>query len=396
MRHFPSSRKMLLAVALVLALAGEISAQTITGFTTAGLPGSTITITGSGFGATQGSSFVSINGVTAVASTWSDTSLSIIVPPTVPGPEPMFVTVNGVASNKVSFIVTDDVSQPLVNHGADPRIAVPAAQALEGTLANAAGQVAMFAAIQNQQTVDENNEAKDIATVKASIAAIPVGPTGPVGPQGPPGPIGAAGPTGSLGPIGLQGPAGPAGATGAGGPQGIAGPPGPQGPQGPVGATGPVGPQGPVGPAGSPGTLGVHGASSGYVLHVLIPEQLVGATVHPQIVASSGSTTQAKLNLGPVGARFDYMVFVPQGGNYAFTVRLIAASSGTGSETVHLEEAGTNLSGPLSLPASATSWTILSAAAPFALVSGPQIVTLVVDALGTTQLQGDWFELTLQ
>jgi hypothetical protein len=311
----------------------------------------------------------------------------------------MFVTVTGVTSNKVSFIVTDDVSQPLVNHGADPRIAVPAAQALEGTLVNANGQVAMLAGIQNQQTVDENKEASDIAGVKVSIAAIPNGPPGPAGATGPPGPVGATGSTGVPGPqgsIGLQGPAGPAGATGAGGPQGIAGPPGLQGPQGPAGATGPVGPQGPVGPAGSPGTLGIHAASSGYVLHVLIPEQLVGATVHPQIVASSGSTTQAKLNLGPVGARFDYMVFVPQGGNYAFTVRLITASSGTGSGTVHFEESGTNLSGPLSLPATTTGWTNISAAAPFALVSGPQIITLVVDSLGTTQLQGDWFELTLQ
>jgi Collagen triple helix repeat (20 copies)/IPT/TIG domain len=376
-------KRLILAAIVLLGVSARGSAQSpaIAGFTTAGLPGSTITITGTGFGATQGSSFVSINGVTATATNWSDTSLSVTVPVTVVGPEPMLVTVGGVQSNKVSFIVTDQLSQTFVNDGADPGVAVGAAEAIEGVLANASGQVAVLAAIQNQQSVDEQKELSDVTALNAKIAAIPQGVVGPPGPPGTPG---------------LQGPAGPAGPTGATGPQGIAGPPGPQGPQGTIGATGPVGPQGPVGPAGSAGTLGIHGAASGYVLHIAIPWP-VGATVHPVIIQSSGSSTAAKISpLGPVGARYDFMVFVPQGGNYRLNTRMGALSTGTGTATIHFEEPGNNLSGPITIGATTTAWVTLNAANPFPLVAGPQIITLVVDSLSSWQLQGDWFELTLQ
>src|SRR5216683_2290125 len=122
--------KRLLLLFLLLALASTARTQAITGYTTACQPGCSITITGTGFGVTQGSSFVSFNGITATATNWSDTSLTITVPS---GAQtgPLFVTVNNIASNKVNFIVTDDLSQPLVNHGADPKVSVGAALAIE-------------------------------------------------------------------------------------------------------------------------------------------------------------------------------------------------------------------------------------------------------------------------
>jgi RHS repeat-associated protein len=53
----------------------------ITGITpSAGMPRSTVTINGSGFGTTQGSSVVSFSGGTASVSSWSDTQILVVVP----------------------------------------------------------------------------------------------------------------------------------------------------------------------------------------------------------------------------------------------------------------------------------------------------------------------------
>jgi hypothetical protein len=221
-----------LLLLLILCTPASLRAQNITGYTTACQPGCSITITGTGFGTTQGSSFVSFNGITATATNWSDTSLTVTVPS---GAQtgPLFVTVNGAVSNKVNFIVTDDVSQPLVNRGADPSIAAASALAIEGTLVNARAEAAAIALLSNQQTIDEKTvatlaakETADFAADQAAIKAIPVGPTGPQGPQGIPGVAGPAGVTGSIGPAGApgtQGAVGPAGPQGIAGPQGAAG-----------------------------------------------------------------------------------------------------------------------------------------------------------------------------
>jgi RHS repeat-associated protein len=48
---------------------------------TSGAPGTTVTITGQGFGATQSSSSVLFNSATAAISSWSDTSIVAVVPP---------------------------------------------------------------------------------------------------------------------------------------------------------------------------------------------------------------------------------------------------------------------------------------------------------------------------
>ena len=72
---------------------------------TSGGVGAVVTITGTNFGATQGSSKVTFNGTAATPSSWSATSVKAAVP-TGASTGNVVVTVNGVASNGVSFTVT--------------------------------------------------------------------------------------------------------------------------------------------------------------------------------------------------------------------------------------------------------------------------------------------------
>jgi hypothetical protein len=64
----------------------------------------TITIIGTGFGANQLSSTITFNGAVAFASSWSDTSIVVTVP-TRATTGNVVVTVNGVASNGVTFSI---------------------------------------------------------------------------------------------------------------------------------------------------------------------------------------------------------------------------------------------------------------------------------------------------
>ena len=70
-----------------------------------GARGATITITGTRFGATQGSSTVTFSGVKATPSSWSNTSIVVQVPGGAPtsGTGSLIVTVGGAASNAVPF-----------------------------------------------------------------------------------------------------------------------------------------------------------------------------------------------------------------------------------------------------------------------------------------------------
>jgi RHS repeat-associated protein len=68
-----------------------------------GAVGSSVTINGSGFGSTQGTSTVKLNGIAATVTSWSATQILVTVPNTVSGN--MIVTDGGVASNSVSFTV---------------------------------------------------------------------------------------------------------------------------------------------------------------------------------------------------------------------------------------------------------------------------------------------------
>jgi len=69
-----------------------------------GTAGTPITIAGTNFGASQGSSTVKFNGAAATVSSWSDTSIVAAVPGTATTGN-VVVTVAGVASNGVAFTV---------------------------------------------------------------------------------------------------------------------------------------------------------------------------------------------------------------------------------------------------------------------------------------------------
>lgn len=71
---------------------------------TCGVPGETIIITGTSFGDTQGSSVVTFNGVPAVVTSWSNTQISVLVPPAAITGD-VVVTVSGVNSNGVRFTI---------------------------------------------------------------------------------------------------------------------------------------------------------------------------------------------------------------------------------------------------------------------------------------------------
>jgi IPT/TIG domain len=68
--------------------------------------GISVTIAGTNFGATQGTSVVTFNGIAASVTSWSSSSIVAIVPlMTTTGP--VIVTVGGVASNSETFTVTN-------------------------------------------------------------------------------------------------------------------------------------------------------------------------------------------------------------------------------------------------------------------------------------------------
>ena len=68
--------------------------------------GISVTIAGTNFGATQGLSTVTFNGIAASVQTWSATSIVVKVP-VMATTGPVVVTVGGVASNSVTFTVTN-------------------------------------------------------------------------------------------------------------------------------------------------------------------------------------------------------------------------------------------------------------------------------------------------
>ena len=86
----------------VLALAQSPSITSIS--PSSGVVGMPVEISGSGFGATQGSSTVTLNGISASATSWSDGSITVIVP-TGATSGPFSVTVNGQGASSASFTV---------------------------------------------------------------------------------------------------------------------------------------------------------------------------------------------------------------------------------------------------------------------------------------------------
>jgi hypothetical protein len=80
-----------------------------------GPTGGIITITGSGFGAVQNFNPVTIGGVSVTPTSWSDTSIAIPVPTSLPaGNANVVVTVNTRASNGINFTVIADTTPPTI------------------------------------------------------------------------------------------------------------------------------------------------------------------------------------------------------------------------------------------------------------------------------------------
>ena len=89
-----------------LALTVTVAAPTITSLsTTSGPVGAAVTITGSNFGSSQGSSTVTFNGAAATPTSWSATSISVTVPAGATSGN-VVVTVSGQASNGIAFTAT--------------------------------------------------------------------------------------------------------------------------------------------------------------------------------------------------------------------------------------------------------------------------------------------------
>lgn len=85
---------------------------------TSGKVGDTITLTGTNFGATQGTSKVTCNNVTASVQSWSNTSIVATVPLGA-STGPLVVTVNGLKTPAIGFLVTGTLtlSAPTASYG---------------------------------------------------------------------------------------------------------------------------------------------------------------------------------------------------------------------------------------------------------------------------------------
>src|SRR6266403_999843 len=81
---------------------------------TSGIVGTSVTISGANFGATQGTNTIKFNGITATPTSWSTSSIVAAVPSGA-ATGTVVVTAGGVSSNGVSFTVSPDTTSPTVS-----------------------------------------------------------------------------------------------------------------------------------------------------------------------------------------------------------------------------------------------------------------------------------------
>jgi hypothetical protein len=106
---------------LVIADSNSAGPRIIGVDSTVGIPAATtITITGERFGATQGASSVTFNGAAATPVSWSDTQIVTTVPAGATS-GPMIVTVNGIESNSIGFVVSSATLDNPVITAVNPR-----------------------------------------------------------------------------------------------------------------------------------------------------------------------------------------------------------------------------------------------------------------------------------
>jgi hypothetical protein len=121
--------------------------------------GTSVTISGSTFGATQGTSTVTFNGTAATPTSWSATSIAVPVPAAATT-GPVVVTVGGNASNGVTFTVT-----PKINSITPASASVGASVTISGTT---------FGATQGSSTVTFNGAAATPTSWNATTISVPV------------------------------------------------------------------------------------------------------------------------------------------------------------------------------------------------------------------------------
>src|SRR5207253_8750262 len=139
---------------------GAHAAPTITSLSVSSGPvGTAVTITGTNFGSTQGTSTVKFNGTTASVTSWSATSIGVTVPN---GATTGNVVVNtsGVASNGKSFTVTPAITSLSITTGA-----VGAAVTITGTT---------FGSTQGTSTAKFNGTTATVTSWGASSIAVTV------------------------------------------------------------------------------------------------------------------------------------------------------------------------------------------------------------------------------
>ncbi len=127
-----------------------------------GLVGTSVTINGANFGAAQGTSTVTFNGITATPTSWSGASIVVPVPAGATAGN-VVVTVGGVASNGVAFTVT--VPVPSITN-------LNPATGLVGTPVTIAG--ANFGAAQGTSTVKFNGIVATPTSWSATSIVVPV------------------------------------------------------------------------------------------------------------------------------------------------------------------------------------------------------------------------------
>jgi hypothetical protein len=141
----------------------DTSAPTITSISpTSGKAGTVVTINGSLFGSTQGSSKVTFNGVTATVTSWIATKI-VVTAPTGVTTGNVIVTVGGVASNAVLFVVAPTITSLSPTSGA-----ITAPVTITGT---------NFGNARGTSTITFNGVAAISTTWSATSIVVPV-PTG--------------------------------------------------------------------------------------------------------------------------------------------------------------------------------------------------------------------------
>lgn len=153
-----------LALLLLFPLAGQIFAASpsITSVSpTSGAVGASVTITGTNFGSSQGSSTVKFNGKTATATSWSSTSIVATVPSGATTGN-VVVTVSGTASNGKSFTV---VSAPSITSLSPTSGVVGTSVTVTGT---------NFGSTQGSSTVSFNGTTGSPTSWSATSIKVPV------------------------------------------------------------------------------------------------------------------------------------------------------------------------------------------------------------------------------